>query len=178
MTGVAGAPFYSNLFFNEAATPDPTTLVSEVAAFWQATADYSALGMSGTVEGAIPTIDPATGDIVSVENVAQDTFTGGRAGNLLPPATQGLLRLLTGTYEAGRQVRGRVFIPALSVEAGTAVPGSGTINAWNNAAAALIADALDAGYEWVVWSRKNGVQRTITSVAAWQEYSVLRSRRD
>lgn len=178
MTGVGGSPFYSNLFFNEAASPDPDALVALVAGFWGNLAGWSALALDGVVEGQVPTIDPATGDIMSVATVADGEFTGNRSGATLPPATQGLLRLLTGSYEGGRQVRGRIFIPALSVEAGTSVPGAGPTGQWGTSAVTFMGDVLDAGYEWVVWSRKNGVQRTIIGATPWSQYAVLRSRRD
>lgn len=178
MTGVAGAPYYNNLFFNDTGDPPTTALITEVKEFWASLADYSSLAMQGVVEAQMVEIDPATGDIVSAVSGTAGTFTGGRSGATIPPSSQGLLQVTTGTYEGGRQVRGRVFIPSLSVEAGTAVPATGVRTAWETAGDALIGDALSAGFEWVIWSRKNGIQRTVTNTSAWTQYAVLRSRRD
>jgi len=46
---------------------------------------------------------------------------------------------------------------------------------WNAAASALIADATSL---FVVWSKTHGVEQVVTAGGAWNQFAVLRSRRD
>lgn len=177
-SGRPGTPYYSNLYFQETVTPNDDDLIAAVDAFWTAVLTYSSVGLTFVVSGEIATIDEVTGDILSVESNLSATGAGANSGNTMPPATQGLIRVLTPGYEGGRRVRGRIFVPSLTQAAGADRPLTAVRSLWETASSVLSANALDSGHEWVVWSKTNGLTRVITGYSAWSEYAVLRSRRD
>lgn len=177
-TGVAGTPWYSNLYF-DASTTGSQQVVANVWNFWNTIKGQIDTRVTATVQGLVPIINDATGDIVRVESYLDVPLDCNGSGNVLPQADQTMLNLLTGTYTAGRQLRGRLFIPGLI---SAAANGDGTVAA-NFLAAQIDAaeDLRDAAVvtgAWLVWSRKNGTSDTVQSITGKTTFAVLRSRRD
>ena len=132
--------------------------------------------LAWTTEGDVDSIDPATGDLTGTTSVATGSGVGSNVAEVLPPAAQGLLRLRTGLIVAGREVRGRMFIPGFCENnQAFGTPDAGTQANVNNAYATFLADANSIP---VVWSRAHGVERVIASGTMWNKWAVLRSRRD
>jgi hypothetical protein len=136
------------------------------------------------VSGDVDVLDAATGDITDTRSVATPSVDTGAGGTTeAPPAVAALMQLRTGTFIAGRRVRGRTFVSPLS---GSAVTSDGVLA--NTEHDALVAGAvaclagLDAGDLWVVWHRPKegagGSVAPITSVTVPYMLAVLRSRRD
>ena len=176
-TGVAGTPWYSNLYYTGAgAALNPANAHALVAAFWNAYKPNVTSAVTYTVQGEIPIIDDVSGNITSTVTVAAVTAPCTGAGDSLPFATQGLVRLLTSSFINGRRVRGRLFLPApLESLSTSAVPTGALITAVNTTATTMMGSP---GQQLNVWSRKNGVAVAVTSVSMWNQWAVMRSRRD
>jgi hypothetical protein len=175
-TGVAGTPYYSN-FFSLAGAVAPSVAHAAVAAMLTTLKPLYVTALSALVEGDVAIIDGPTNQTIGVATVAPATIPGSGGASLAPPATQGLVRLLTSSFSGGRQVRGRFSMPGLSSGAITAAgtPTAGYV-AGLNAAWATYLTAL--GPAACVFSRKNGTFVPITAASTWTQFSVLRSRRD
>lgn len=176
MTGVPGTPWYSNLYFNNVDTSTEAQEAADaVRSFWAALATSLSPGIIFTVEANAVTIDPVSGQPTGNYVTDTDPVTSSGGADPLPWATQALVRLRTPGYVNGRNLQGKLYVPGFteaSSSSGRPVPG---INGLINTAAEQI---IEAGPEWVVWSRKNGVTAPISSTEVWSEWAVLRSRRD
>jgi len=174
-TGVAGSPYYLTGYFDSS-----VTAAQDAADAWRSVigdavgnfvAPYSYLPIT-----QVDLVDPVTGNTVGVEpvSVAQLTFTASE--DPLPPASSLLLRWRTGEYVEGREIRGRTNIARLGESASTlGLVTAASITAWQARVTALLADAR---VKHVVWSPKNGVWAETISGSPWNQFAVLRSRRD
>jgi hypothetical protein len=94
----------------------------------------------------------------------------------LPDATQIVIQWRTGVYHNGREIRGRTFIPGLAdftndegnVALATRTAIQSDLDTWLAAQAGL----------FFIWSRKNGLTAVVSDSSVWNEFGVLRSRRD
>lgn len=176
-TGVAGSPYYSNLYFSNGTDAEILNAVNRVRAFWNVLATTLRNGMSAQVLGEVVTIDPVTGNIIAVQQVAAPAavnYTG--TGDALPPQTQVMLTFNTGSYAGGRQVRGRCFIPGWT-ETANQVDGTltGSYPTDITTAAATMRTGAPAQ---VVWSRKNGTIVPVTGASVARKWATLKTRRD
>lgn len=178
-TGVAGSPYYSNLYFGlgEDTTGDPQGCVDAVEDFLTNIVPELCNPLHAEVVPEVALINEATGDITGFVpvDITGKNFTN--AGEHLPPMTQMLLRFRTAVVSGGRRVQGRMFVPAFPESANLA---GGTPNGALLAGIrdAFVATVMAAPDPLVVWSRKNGVAAEVGSVTAWTQWAVLRSRRD
>lgn len=176
-TGVAGTPWYSNFYFDDDGTA-AGVYQTKVLAFWTALVPgHMRSGITATMVNPIP-IMTAAGSIVSVVTGAGGSTNGSQSVDPLPPATQALLRLHTGVFEGGREIRGRVFVPGLTEADNSSAGVSSTLLADMSAAAASLQGSSGANGAWVVWSKKNASWAAITSWSGWNQFAVMRSRRD
>lgn len=174
-TGVQGSPWLNTLTFLETGGT-PQQAVTAAGAFWGAVDVLMPSTIDWTTEADVPTLS-AGGVLEEVTTTTPATGSGGAgAGELLPRVSQGLVRWRTGTIIAGRELRGRTFVPGLadaSNDNGTVLAASrSTIN---TAAAALIADANSS---FGVWSKRHGVVLSTTTGTTATEFAALTSRRD
>ena len=177
--GVTGSPWLNTLNFGgptqTGSQIDADAAVVATGAFWgsvdalmnnqvswQTLPDVLFLGDDGVAAGAFATT-PETGN-------------GASAVEILPFATQAVVRLLTGTFIGGRQLRGRIFVPGLSESSATAGSVTGASAATITAAANALLGA--AGPDLAVWSRVNATVEPVSGVSTWSQFGVLRSRRD
>lgn len=188
-TGVAGTPWYSNMYFDDdGVTPTAAENADAVDDFWEALAPLIDNGVTWTIGPEIPILDETDGTLTSVEAITVESGSGTAAGDPLPYATQGLGKLSTSDFVAGRRVQGRVFIPGMSEAASDATgkPASTTITSITDALTTLVASS-----GLIVWSRpfegaegpperppRDGSKASITGVSAWTQWAVMRSRRD
>jgi len=126
------------------------------------------------VQTDVGTVNAATGGLVGMTTVTGASGTGGGSGDVLPGFTQGLLRLFTGAFSGGRQVRGRLFIPGQIEGTNNGQPSGSVMGNWSGAGTTLVSDANSI---WCVYSRVHGDAFDITSVSSWGEWASLRSRR-
>ena len=177
ITGVTGAPYYSNFYWGGDTEGEAEAARDAAEAFWTSLVGDVYTAALGTLQGDVAQVDPVTGNTTAVFAGADRTidFGGGAPQSW---ATQGLIRWRTGVYANGREIRGRTFIPAVPTEMnGNGAPNTPYINELTAAVAALMALQTAAG-DLVVWSRANGSSPSVVSGTPWNQFAVLRSRRD
>lgn len=178
ITGIGGGPGYSRMHFEVADASEGSTDMDFVHDAWWTMWTSLDNGISNSVtivtspEALI--INPATGQTTGVVATPSETIVGQSADNALPWATQGLLRLRTGTYVGGREARGRLFVPGMteniSDQGRVTSTGQDILNAGG---AALFAEGAATP---VVISK--GAAYPVTTITAWNQWASLRSRRD
>jgi hypothetical protein len=179
-TGLPGLPGTNTLHANttEQSASDFKTLVGE---FWHTILTNDDSGSSGmasplvaTTLGQFDVIDSDTGQVTGTANAGDDVINNGNGtSEVLPYATQGLIRLVTTLFIGGRQLRGRIHIPGLTEDHSTnGVPNSSTLGVWNAAATTLSESSL------AVYSPSKHQWADGGSGGAWNKFAVLRSRRD
>lgn len=165
----------NHMYFADGAA-EAATVHAAVAAFWNSVRGVIHSSTTIRVEGEVDQVDEASGELTGISTVTAVSYTGGDSAEPLPPATQLLARLRTGQRVAGREVRGRFFIPALTQSMNdNGVPASVYLADVNTALATL---ANHSTADWAVYSRTYHVAYSITSATAWTKFATLRSRRD
>lgn len=163
---------------------------SAVLTFWQSIVPVINSAVTFTVQPLVALINDETGDIQSLVGVTGGAATGGTSFEPLPPSTQGLLRIRTGVFSDGREIRGRLFIPGATEAVNFAGKPQAPFPATVDAAAIALRDSTVAN--WTVWRRprladpthvppigaRPGTHATVNSATTWSEWAVLRSRRD
>lgn len=180
-SGVPGTPWLSTMYFEEVGGTAQQAATA-VGTFWGAIDALQSSLVTWTTEADVSTIDDQTGELTAVTVTTPVTGTGAQAGEMLPIASQALIRWRTGAFINGRNLRGRTFIPGLVVSQSD----DGRVNAStqttiNNAASALIADGNSV---LNVWHRPNpvgsatGAGEAVVSGLCWNQFATMRSRRD
>jgi hypothetical protein len=137
---------------------------------------------------------PDVQEISVGDNKVSDSFavtatagTGTNGATQLPFTTQGLIRLRTGVFVNGRELKGRLFIPGPSQTSNAnGAPTSTYVSTLNSAATNLMGAT---GPDWAVYSRpfegsvrdpnpRLGQAASLSSATCWSKWAVLRSRRD
>jgi hypothetical protein len=187
-TGVTGGGvnqlFFGNLFADAAAC------VAAAQDFWDELAKQMSNGVTYRIEDSVANIDQTDGSLTSVHAVTNEPAKLGLlTGTPMSRATQGLIQWKTNSVARNRLVRGRTFIPGPTEDANfpPGVPG-GTFLTNALAAANLLLN--DATANFVIWNRplmsegedpvllEPGTTATVTSASIWDQWAVLRSRRD
>lgn len=149
---------------------------SQVHDYLQALPGITSPNITYTISQEVQVVDEGTGDVTaSIATVTSyDPTTGTAGGDQLPLATQGLVHLRTGVYVAGREVRGRIFVPGpVELVSSAGLPTSTYIDALQTAAELLL-----GGVGFSVYSRTHHVRQAVSSVSVYPKWAVLRSRRD
>lgn len=177
-TGVAGTPWYSNMYFTWV-TGTAQAHVDLVRDFWTNCAASLDNSVTWTIEGDCAVVDDATNTIVGIDSVTSRTVTGSSSTSALPPATQALLNTLTGTFIGGRQLRGKVFVPGwvTSVSDGLGAPNASLRTLLVTQGGVLISGSSSPG-PWRVLSKQYGTSAVINAVSSPSKFAVMRSRRD
>lgn len=174
-TGVAGSPYYSTFHFS-AGFGTAANAVAAAGGFWSVVDGFMADDLDWDIPGEVEVINDETGLIVNVENATPQSGSGALTSQPLPPATQGLIRWRTGSFVGGREIRGKTFVPGLTVtHSDEGQPNTALITGLENAATALVGSPTA---QLVIYSRKNGTSAEAVSSSAWGQFAVLRSRRD
>lgn len=183
-SGFAGAPGYTNFFFDAFGSGDSAELeVARTRAFFNALASDLPESVSIQVQQEAAIIDETTGELqsyVSVDAVPLPVIGG--SGASFSAASGGVVTWNTDTVVRGRRLRGRTFVVPLDTTAYDAqgTLASSTITLMNDAAAALIGDG--SGPQLVIWARPrtgaDGAIGSVTSHRVADRVAVLRSRRD
>lgn len=177
-TGYPGSPYYTTIYFGGSTEGEAIAAANAVTALWATLDGFLHVGATINVQDDVPQVDPATGQIIQNFVVTTAATVTTVVGEPLPPSNQALVRLRTGDYVAGRELRGRVFIPC-QLETGS-LNGSltvGWMGALDDAFEQLAVTASGAG-GLVVWSPTHGVASNVTSISVWDQFAILRSRRD
>jgi hypothetical protein len=105
------------------------------------------------------------------------------AGDALPYATQGLLRLGTAAFIGGRRVQGRQFIPGLTETANAGTPAQPTTSVMTSMqnAANLLGTTVVTPINQRVWHRPKlgtgGLSTPVITRSISPTWAVLKSRR-
>ena len=177
-TGVAGAPYYNNLYAT-AGDAEAGPAVETINDFWTALAGNVASGLAWTVEGLVPDIDVATDVVVGFTSAPSHSGAGSGSGSILPPANQILISLHTGEFINGRELRGRIFVPAP-----IAPDNSGGVVL--SAVRDLVLDAVNDNLlgssglngALAVYSRTHHGYAEVMSASVGAQFAILTSRRD
>lgn len=178
-SGVAGAPYYTALYFLGESEEQAESAHAATVELWQAIVAYYRADMTATVQPEVSVVDPATGLTTATFLEASVPVVGSGSPPYQPLVIQGLLRLRTGTYVGGREIRGKIFLPGTGdSQDNNGVPAAdyqGTITTLFNA---FLADTLALGIPLQVWSRAGGVSASVQAGSVWNQWAILRSRRD
>jgi hypothetical protein len=115
-TGVAGAPWLSTQFYESGGaltSGEADEARAAVAAFWNSIRVHINDLVTIRTEGVVDGLDEDSGELVESFVGSDVTVVGSAAGDPLPVATQGVLRLNTGVVINGRRVRGKIFVPGM-----------------------------------------------------------------
>ena len=177
-TAGSGAPYISTFMFGFGGIGDGTEQQDATAVIgWIANVKGTVFtGYTLTVPNEVELIDKSTGEVVGVTSVTGGGSAGTNGGTPLPPATQTVTKLRTGTFYGGRELKGRSFLGGqVTANMSGGLPTAGLITTVDAAYNAL---KNDANTSYSVWSRKKHVANNVITVATWSEFAVLRSRRD
>jgi hypothetical protein len=176
-TGVAGSPAYSNLFF-DASTVDAGTYQTAVLEAWDSNSSVFQSALTITMVNPIPIINVATGQVVDVAVGDGGDTQGTDSNDALPPTNCALVRMHTGIFVAGREIRGRCFVPYFTEANSTGgKPTSAFVAGWNTVFNNLQGTS-GANGAMVVYSRAHARAEYITSFDTWTQWGSVRSRRD
>ena len=173
-TGPQGMPGYSTIYGHENGE-SAATFQAAVAAFWTAvTNDVCVYALHFSCSGIMEVVESTSGEIVSLDDSGTTvTGVGGAGADPIGWTSQMLCQLRTGSYVSGRELRGRIFIPAIWV---------GTLNNGNPSSTAIgnVQGALDdlVGHQLAVYSPTHHAWASVSSGGVWNEYATMRSRRD
>lgn len=173
-SGMQGSPWLSTLHF-EATAGTAQQAVTAAGTFWGAVDALIDSEVDWTTEPDVSTFSTA-GVLEDVTSTTPVTGTGSSVGDALPLATQALIRLRTGNIVAGRELRGRIFVPALveaSNDNGNVLAASRTT--LDTAIATLIGSA---NADLTIWSRTHTLTAAVQTGSTWTQFAQLRSRRD
>lgn len=173
-TGVEGTPWLSTMYFS-GAVGTPQDAADAVGVFWADVETHIAGSVEWTTEAAVYSIDDTDGQATGLNNTTVSTGSGAGGGSIMPLADQALVRMHTGEFVGGREIRGRIFVPGIATAATNGNVPSAVITNINGAAATLISDVSQT---WVVWSRAHSQFQPVVSADTWAKFAVLRSRRD
>lgn len=175
ITGSQGGQLLSTQYFNVIGGLTAADAVADLHTFWTAIRNYVANDLTFQIEAEVAQVDIGTGEVTGIVPVTSSAVTGNEANDPEPWATQGLVRLRSGVYVAGREVRGRIFIPGPTyVQSSGGQPSSTYRTAIDAAMTTLLASANS---ELMVYSRKHRDAVPVLSATTWNQWAVLRSRR-
>lgn len=155
---------------------DAQDFVDGIQTFLGSIADRLNTNLTWKIEDQVDEVQVSDGQIIGQTGVTTATTAGTDATEALPWATQGLVRFRTGVFSGGREIRGRMFIPGFTETASSGGLPSSACRSDVNAAATVLADSTSA--QLAVWSRTHSTVAGVTSASMWDEWAVLRSRRD
>lgn len=189
-TGFAGAPGYSNFFYRDFSSSEPTqadadAAVQKVVTFGAYVRTYLPIEAALQVQTAVEVIEETNGQLQTVFTAPPTSVLQGQAASAPYSAASGaVITWRTGGVRNGRRVRGRTFLVPL---ANAAYQSDGTIatavlTSLNTNMTTFISAAgtPDLG----VWARPtskgatDGIWYAVNGFTIPDKVAVLRSRRD
>jgi hypothetical protein len=175
LSGTAGGPGVSTYYFAD----DVITAQQAADAVGDLWTDPFSAEMANDVawqvESEVDGID-LDGTLTAVENVTGASGNGTLTGEPLPWATQYLVRWGTNLIVNGRRLQGKTFVPGPTEDGNdNGVPSSTVISDMNTALNAFV--VANAGI-FGIWSKTHAAFGVVGSGTLWNEFAVLRSRRD
>lgn len=176
-TGPVGSPWINTWFFNESSGSAQDAVNATGLFYTHLSAGAFRDDMTWATEPDVSLINDDTGEIIGVDSTSPYSLVGTSVTDAVPTVAQVLLRLRTGTFINGRELRGRLFIPGITETRNDAIGDvdSVLVAAVNDAADEVIDDANS---EWRVYSRTHSTSRAVAVGSCWSKWAVMRSRRD
>jgi hypothetical protein len=177
-----GGPYFTRMHFERSAPSQSDAQLQHDAMVAFLTAVEVVIDSNCTWQ-TLPTVNdisPDDGSLIAVYAVTTSSGNGNVAGDSGPLASQALVQWFTEAISNNRVVRGRTFLPCIGEAQGTEGRFTGTPNGQVQTAA----DALIANSNLAVWSRPtppagtDGEVNLVVTANVWDEFAVLRSRRD
>lgn len=114
-TGVAGAPYYSNLYtLGPLTTSNGATLHSAWNTFLAALAPLLVTPMIATIDPELLEFDETNGNVTGAGSTTASVINFASGDHALPRHTQGLIQWTTAGLVHNRRVKGRTFIPGVT----------------------------------------------------------------
>jgi hypothetical protein len=176
-TGVGGSPYYFTHYgLTSAGTAQQAS--DAVRTMLNAGRFLQTSTLNVDMDDSVQTIDTVTGQPVGNEGVNGGAgWLGGNAGEMLPRQVQLGVALRTGTFSAGREIRGHFNMPCIGEAKNATGGGPNTADAdVINFGTALTTLVNSTTFEWVVYSRKLGSQATVQSASVANLWFTLRGR--
>ena len=176
-SGVAGSPYYTNVFIEPTIGSDLQTCANAWKSFLGDVDANCTTTLTWTLQNEVSIIESTTGQLVGADTITGGTGTGSASGDPLPRATQLLVQWKTNAIVNGRRRHGRSFIPGL-IETLNVAPGvpSGTVTAATAAQAGGFITACDGAF--IIYSPTHRSFSPVTAATVWDQWAQLRSRRD
>jgi len=173
-TGITGTPYVATHHFVGDSPTDVAAAVAAVGDFWDDLKGLIATDVQWAIDDEVLELNSA-GQVTNSFTIAGPTGAGTSTSALLPVASQLLVQWRTGLYQAGREIRGRTFVPGVVV--GNNVDGKVGTTTRGIVDAACIAYVGTAATP-AVWSKKNSTVTPISAGFCWEQFAMLTSRRD
>jgi hypothetical protein len=178
-TGVAGSPWYATHFLR-ADTGSAASGVTAVGAFWESIDNHISNLISYSTQPEVATLDENTGETLAIDLTTPVTSVGEGSATILPPVLQGLITWDTGVFRNGRRVRGRTFVPGLTINA---VSSPGVLTTSVRTAIDSAAETLVTAAGPCVWHRPtsaggDGVATIANGATVDDTFAYLSTRRD
>ncbi len=174
-SGAGGTPYLNTTYWEGESQAEADSAVSAIADFWGVIDGSMDSELTWSTDPEVAQVNPGTGQTEAVYSVTPESGGGATLDDALPFTTQALVRLRTGFFVNGRELRGRIFVPGLTdLSLNDGVLASTTRDIIQGAAETLIAQEVPA---MVIWSKTHSAMATISATSVWAEFAVLRSRR-
>lgn len=173
-TGITGTPYVSTHHFAGDGATNVAAATAAVADFWDDLKGLIATDVQWAIDDEVLELTTA-GVVTSSYTIAGQTGAGTSTSAMLPLASQLLVQWRTGTYQGGREMRGRTFIPGVVV--GNNIDGKVGATTRGVVDAACIAYVGTAATP-AIWSKKNLTVTEISAGFCWEQFAMLTSRRD
>jgi hypothetical protein len=176
ITGPAGSPWYNSLYFHDT-VGSPQDAADAAQDLWDGLKAYMHTSATFFTPTEVLVLDIPNGEVQGIEPVTQHTGSGVVSADPLPRGIQLKMKMRTGIFLSGREVKGSIFVPALC-ESKNSV--SGEVDTATVAATAIIGNALisDANTLYGIYSVKHRAFFEAASCSVNGEWSMLRTRRD
>ena len=174
-SGVQGSPWLSTFYFLESAGTAQQAATA-AGTFWGAVDAGISTSVSWTTEADVATLSDTDGQITALTATTPQTGTGADSNAMLPIVVQGLVSWRTGVFIAGRELRGRTYIPGMTEAQSVAgIPESATRTFVDSAASTLIGSA---NADLVIYSPSHNDSQQVATGRMQTYWAELRSRRD
>lgn len=179
ITGFAGGPFHITHFFGGTTEGEAAAATAATQAAWEWLEGYIHTALILNLDEEVALINPATGDQTEAFAVTSDVVEFTNTNEPMSLATQGLIRWRTTTFAGGRRLRGRTFVPGVTEDSSvTGSPNAAYMGRLEGMGDILMDSATYPHGGLVVYSRTHGLAAAVSTNSAWNEFAVLRSRRD
>jgi len=172
-TGAPGMPGTTTLYGHENgdSTRDQVEAVGDFLTTLVSSLDTR---LTATVSGQVEIVSSTSGDITSIDDTGADVVVEmNDSATPLPYTTQLLVQFRTGVYFTGRELRGRMFIPGFCEDGNVdGAPDPDVVSGVAAAASTMV------GHDFAVYSPSKHQWASVSAATVWNQWAVLRSRRD